>query len=247
MRIVPPSDAPMTWALAASAVVHAGIAVALVTGPAGLPSAPMRVDLPLRAEIATPLPPLEPLAVLRPVAYLRPAFAAPGALASDPSPMAAPRDAPTMPDAGGPLADVPITAVVLADRNRLGPLLTRQMAEFPVEIDSPVHVDAPIVAHLPASVLADPASEPIVVWAVVGWNGEVEEVQLAAGDAGLADGVLDAVRQARFVPARNGLVAHRYPIALEFRWGAGDASTAPTEVAETGPGAAVAAVSITSR
>ena len=58
MRIVPPSDAPMTWALAASAVVHAGIAVALVTGPAGLPSAPMRVDLPLRAEIATPLPPL---------------------------------------------------------------------------------------------------------------------------------------------------------------------------------------------
>jgi hypothetical protein len=230
MRIVAPADAPMTWALVASAMVHAGFAVMLVTGGVEATTSTPRLDVALRPAIAAPLPPLDASTPLQPAAFVLPAFRPLGALAALPPDLAlpAPEDART-PAADGPIGDVTVRAEVLLDGNRLGPMLSRQMTEFPIEVDSPVMLDEPIVAHLPASLAATSSGEPIVVWAVVGWNGLVDEIQLTSGDPDLAEPVLEAVRQAHFTPARNALVAYRYPIALEFRWPRGEPATAAAD------------------
>jgi len=226
----------MTWAVAASAVVHAGFAAMLMTGSGSVAPSPPRLDVALRPAPAAPLRPLDTSAPLRPGAFVLPAFAPLGALAALPSDVVvpAPDETPTA-AADGQIASIAVHAEVLVDRNRLGPVLARQMVEFPIEIDSPVMLDEPIVARLAASlVAASSSSEPIVVWAVVGWNGSVDEVELTSGDADMAEAVLDAVRQAHFRPARNGLVAYRYPIALEFRWTADDSATAEADVTRIG-------------
>jgi hypothetical protein len=120
---------------------------------------------------------------------------------------------------------------VLAARERLGPLLDRQMREFPLEIDSPVRLRERVVARYPFAGVPDAEEATVTVWAVVDAEGKADEIEVVEGPAELTEAVIAAVRAARFTPAYDRLQPIRFPIALEFRFAAGARSG---EVASTG-------------
>jgi len=219
---------PLWRALSASALVHAGVAAVLVAGSPLVPWQQPASPPPLRASLAEPhAAPLQPLdlAALPTVRFSRIQASAlphlvPAPLREEDAPPAA-----APPEAVGPVAAV---AELLADHSRLGPLLSRELAEYPTEIDSPVRLDEPIVVQLPQGTRPVAADPSIVVWAVVLADGSVETALLADGDEALAEPVLAAVKAARFVPARSRLQPRDYPISLEFRF----AAQAPADAAE---------------
>jgi hypothetical protein len=129
-------------------------------------------------------------------------------------------DASPSADAPDQMGQVAAIAEVLTDHSRLGPLLSREMAEYPTEIDSPVRLDDPIVVRLPAGTRPSEPDASIVVWAIVLADGSVDSALLAEGDETVAEPVLAAVKAARFVPARSRLQPRDYPISLEFRFSA---------------------------
>lgn len=232
MKLIPRA-APLTlvWALAASVIVHAGIVVATLSGSA-LPGV---ASLAPRTLIATFMPPQvaapEPAVVIAapaPSVLATPAAAIPTPPAPPPVP-AAPETAP--PAARGQergLAKLDVVAVPLADRNRLGDFMTRQYAEFPVEIDRPVRLDGRIVARYPAAALRAGRQGSVAVWLIVDAEGLADEVQVLDGEEEFANEVVAAVRAARFKPAENNLKPIRYPVSLEFdfRLGGGDVAAA---------------------
>jgi TonB family protein len=216
----------LAWAIATSIVVHAAILIA--TLPGGNPGIPRAAPPELRATLvpAEPAPetgPETPIPVAPVLAALpeRSTFAVA-------SPERAVR-ATTPPAAQASRAGwgkVEIAAEPLADRTRLGGYFTRQMNEFPVEVDRPVRLDDRIVVPYPANALAQGREEIVAVWIVVDESGNVEEVYVAQGSEEFAHEVVVAVRAARFLPAEDNLKPIRYPIALQFDFRAGNTATA---------------------
>ena len=127
----------------------------------------------------------------------------------------------------GGATDVRIDGRSLGDRNRLGELLSRQMTEFPVEVDSPARLDEKIRARYPPAALAAGREDSVAVWIVVDAQGAPEEILVTDGAEEFAGAVVAAVKDARFVPAQNNLVPIRYPISLEFHFAIG--ATAVTD------------------
>jgi TonB family protein len=126
----------------------------------------------------------------------------------------------------GGFGEVNVDGVLLADKDRLGEALSRQMSEFPVEVDFPVRMNEAIRAQYPPAALAAGREDSVAVWIVVDAQGVPEEVLVTDGQEEFAAAVIAAVRSAHFVPARNNLVPIRFPLALEFRFviGARDAT-----------------------
>ena len=118
----------------------------------------------------------------------------------------------------GGFGEVNVDGVPLADKDRLGEALSRQMSEFPVEVDFPVRMNEAIRAQYPPAALAAGREDSVAVWIVVDAQGLPEEVLVTDGQEEFAAAVIAAVRAAHFVPARNNLVPIRFPLALEFRF-----------------------------
>jgi hypothetical protein len=232
-RIAPSLPASPLWrALSASALVHAGVAAVLVAGSPLVPSARLVAASPLQATLSEARPAaLSPIeaAPLKTVAFSRIRESRLPQLAqlprgddpADATPASA-RHAPS-----GPVAAI---AEVLADHGRLGALLTRELAQFPTEIDSPVRIAEPIVVPLPAEAIAGAGDSSIVVWAIVMADGSVDTALLADGDESLAEPILAAVKAARFIPAVSRLQPRDYPISLEFRFAPNDPVDSPERV-----------------
>jgi TonB family protein len=105
---------------------------------------------------------------------------------------------------------------MLEDRNRLGDLLSRQISEFPVEIDMPVRLRDPIAVRYPAAPLAAGRQGSVVVWIVVNAQGKADEVQVVDGAEEFSAAVLEALRDIYFLPAQNNTRLIAYPLSLEF-------------------------------
>ena len=230
----------LLWALVASTVVHS----ALVALPRTLPGrgAPPLLDhgVALQALLATPKDQREDLAADQqstvaiteapsPMQIAEQAVATPdvppvrsGALAQQPT------AAPPVLGVGG-FGDVRVEGVPLADKDRLGEALSRQMSEFPVEVDFPVRLSETVRAQYPPAALAAGREDSVAVWIVVDAQGVPEEVLVTDGQEEFAGAVIAAVRAAHFVPAQNNLAPIRFPLALEFRFavGAREATAVP--------------------
>lgn len=115
-------------------------------------------------------------------------------------------------------SDVWIRAHPLSDRDRLGDLGDRQLREFPVEIDYPPRLAQPISVPYPSLALAEGREDVVTVWIVVNAEGRADEITVVQGTEEFATGVVAALREARFLSARNHLVAIAFPVALEFRF-----------------------------
>lgn len=208
---------PLLWALVASTIVH----TAMVAMPPALPGR----DSATRAEqgatlVATLLPASTAQAEVQPTAVVT---ASPMAIANQEattslqSPMSAPQPpvaARSLLGVGSP--NLQIAGKVLADRNRLGDLLSRRMAEAPVEVDFPARPKAPIRARYPEAALAAGREGSVAVWVMVSPEGTPDEVTVVDGPPEFADAVVAAINDARFVPAQNNLVPMRYALAFEF-------------------------------
>jgi TonB family protein len=216
----------LAWAIAASVFVHAAVLIA--TLPGGKPGIPRAGPPELRATLvpAEPAPepgPEVPVPVPPVLAAIpeRSTFAVP-------SPERAVR--PTAPPASqasrAGWGKVEVAAEPLVDRTRLGGYFTRQMNEFPVEVDRPVRLDDKIVVPYPAHALAQGREEIVAVWIVVDESGNVEQVYVTQGSEEVAHEVVAVVRAAHFLPAEDNLKPIRYPIALQFDFRARGAATA---------------------
>jgi TonB family protein len=229
----------LLWALVASTVVHSALVALPRTVPGrGANLLPDR-GIALQAVLATPE---DQRAV--PAADQQPA----AATIEAPSPLkiaeqvVTPPGVPPVPSgalvqppsAASPLlgvggfGEVRVEGIPLADKDRLGEALSRQMSEFPVEIDFPVRLTETVRARYPPAALAAGREDSVAVWVVVDAQGVPEEVLVTDGQEEFAGAVIEAVRAARFVPARNNLVPIRFPLALEFRFvvGAREATAA---------------------
>ena len=111
-----------------------------------------------------------------------------------------------------------IEAQPLEDRNRIGDLNSRQLAEFPVELEFPVRLAGKIVAHYPPAALAAGREGSVVVWIVVDAQGHADEIEVTEGAEEFANEVIAVIREAHFLPAQNNLMPIRFPISLEFQF-----------------------------
>jgi TonB family protein len=105
---------------------------------------------------------------------------------------------------------------MLEDRNRLGDLLSRQISEFPAEVDMPVRLRDPIAVRYPSAALAAGRQGSVVVWIVVDAQGKAGEVQVVDGPEDFSAAVLDALRDVYFLPAQNNRRLIAFPLSLEF-------------------------------
>jgi TonB family protein len=208
---------PLLWALLASTFVH----TALVAMPAALPGrAPDVRGEHVTMLLATLLPATTPQTDEPPAAVDTPSLitmATPAAAASLPPPSNAPQPPAAARSAlgvGSP--NVQITGTALADRDRLGELLSRRMAEAPVEVDFPARPKAPIRVRYPEAALAARREGSVAVWVMVSPEGTPDEVTVVDGPPEFADAVVAAINEAKFVPAQNNLVPMRYALAFEF-------------------------------
>ena len=230
----------LIWALVASTVVHSALVALPRTVPGrGANLLPDR-GVALQAVLAAPedlqpdttadrqpvVAPIEAPSPLQIAARDVPATAdvppvPSGALAHPPA------ATPPLLGVGG-FGEVNVDGVPLADKDRLGEALSRQMSEFPVEVDFPVRMNEAIRAQYPPAALAAGREDSVAVWIVVDAQGLPEEVLVTDGQEEFAGAVIAAVRAAHFVPARNNLLPIRFPLALEFRFaiGARDATAA---------------------
>jgi len=220
----------LLWALVASAVVHS----ALVALPRALPGHGSLADddrgIVLQAALVRPpvkqgdpLPDPQPevgLAdTLSPMQLAAQDSALPPAGPPLPHGAVPPPLSPLPPRLGvGGSGDVRIDGMPLAERDRLGEMLSRQLSEFPVEVDFPVRLTETIRAKYPPAALAEGREDSVAVWIVVDAQGAPAEIVVTDGQEEFASAVVEAVRSAHFVPARNNLEPIRYPIALEFRF-----------------------------
>ena len=213
-----PRTNPLLWAAMASVVVHGGlVALSFWAGsrPAGIGVSPPLV---LQA-VLMPESPAETalIASPEPAPFTVPAAPDPPA---EPA-VAASTGATTSPDAtvgGRDWAILRVAAQPLRDRSRVGDLWNRQIDEFPIEIDFPVRLDSKIEARYPPDALAEGREESVVAWIIVDATGAVEEISIPEGSPEFADAVRAALKDARFIPARNDMKSIRFPIALEFRF-----------------------------
>lgn len=210
------------WALGASLAVHAVLVVATFPGGrAGIAAmTPQTLEATLRPA-QTPPPDTPVIATPAPsvltsmVAVAAPPAAPPATVA----PLATTPPAPKGPPRG--LAAMEVLGEPLADKNRLGDFMARQMTEFPIEIDRPARLEERIVARYPTAALREGREDSVAVWIVVNAQGVAEEVEVLDGSQEFADEVLAAINAARFLPAEDNLKPIRYPIALEFQFRTG--------------------------
>jgi len=229
--------AVLVWALVASTIVHSALVAVPRTVPGRGASAVADRGVALQAVLAAPQdqqadpaadqqPVVAPAEAPSPLKIVEQDVATPDVPPVPPGILAQPPSAaPPLLGVGG-FGEVRIDGVPLAERDRLGEALSRQMSEFPVEVDFPVRLNEPIRAQYPAAALAAGREDSVAVWIVVDAQGIPEEVLVTDGQEEFADAVIAAVRAARFVPAQNNLLPIRFPLALEFRFviGTRDAS-----------------------
>lgn len=216
----------LPWALGASVAVHASlVAVAALEGsgtPGYAPAPEVVLSATLVPAHAAPSPVMtidapSPLALPADLMMLMPVPAPLQRIALTHEALAAP-----VAPVAGRFEDVRVAGALLQDRARLGDFYARTLGEFPHEIDMPSRVADTILAQYPPEALAAGIEGSVVVWAVIDETGTPAEVDVADGPAELAEAALAAVRQARFLPARNNMQPIRFPIALEFRFSAGE-------------------------
>ena len=216
---------PLFWALVASTVVHTAFVAMPLVLPGHRPSAIADPGVAMQAILVAPLdqkadpqdtPQLAVAAEPSPLQF------APQDVAAPPQPPAStvPPPSSALPPLLGVVgtADVRIDGALLVDRGRLGELYSRQLGEFPVEVDFPARLNEKIRARYPAAALAEGREDSVAVWIVVDTQGAPEEIVVADGSEEFADAVVAAVRNARFLPAQNNLVPIRFPLALEFHF-----------------------------
>ena len=213
---------PLFWAVIGSIVVH----TAFVAMPQSLPRRGSATTAdqgpPLQATlVAPPTPPSEPEAEVAVADVSSPIQLAAQEAVAPPLPPAAVDQRPQSSSAavvGVGAGDVRIDGALLVDRNRMGEVWTRQMTEFPIEVDYPARLDEKILARYPPAALAAGREDSVAVWIVVDANGAADEVVVLDGSEEFANAVVAAVKQARFLPAQNNLLPIRFPISLEFRF-----------------------------
>jgi TonB family protein len=106
----------------------------------------------------------------------------------------------------------------LEDRARLGDLLSRQISEFPVEVDLPVRLRDHIAVRYPPAALAAGRQGTVVVWIVVNAQGKADEVQVVDGPDEFSAAVMDSLRDIYFLPAQNNRRLIAFPLSLEFNF-----------------------------
>ena len=146
-----------------------------------------------------------------------------------PAPVTAPNvPAPPAAADGGMQGTLLVEAQPLQDRDRLGELLTRQLNEFPVELEFPVRLREKIIARYPPAALAAGRAGSVAVWVVVDAQGRADEILVTDGAEEFANEVIAAIRNAHFLPAQNNMLPISFPISLEFQFSAAKpAETAP--------------------
>jgi TonB family protein len=223
----------LLWALVASTVVHSALVALPRTVPGrGANLLPDR-GVALQAVLAAPEDQQQDTTadrqpVVAPIEAPSPLQIAARDMPSTPDVPPVPSGAVAHPPAATPpllgvggVGEVNVDGVLLADKDRLGEALSRQMSEFPVEVDFPVRMNEAIRALYPPAALAAGREDSVAVWIVVDAQGLPEEVLVTDGQEEFAAAVIAAVRAAHFVPARNNLVPIRFPLALEFRFAIG--------------------------
>jgi TonB family protein len=128
-----------------------------------------------------------------------------------------------LPDRIGELAvaasvDQRVAAQQVTALARLGDFAEREMNEFPREVQAPVRYQGTIEARYPPAARAQGIEGSVVAWVVVDAQANVEEIEFVEGDDVFRESVTEAIRAARFMPAADGGVGLRFPIALEFRF-----------------------------
>lgn len=212
--------ATLAWALGASAIVHAALAVVPMVSPGDAARAPADPGRVLQAALAPPPDAFEILAAATLSPLQLPVLTAQplqSLTLGTPSPPQQANAAASRAGAGNGL----VIGRVLTAREHLGEAYQRQITEFPVEIDTSVRMRDEIRAPYPVQALREGREDVVTVWAIVNAEGAVEDVQVTQGSDEFSEGVVAAVREARFVPATDKLQPIRYPIALEFRFEAG--------------------------
>jgi TonB family protein len=239
---------PLFWAIAASAVVHS----ALVIMPGSWPDRSARAAAPdpgvlLQAALVTPLENNVEAPAERAPELLAPNSPSPSVLPAQdlaPPPVANTPPAAAASSAPKPVAspalairgaaDLDVDGQLLAEHARLGDYLSRQLSEFPVELDFPVRLNESIRVHYPAAALAAGREDSVVVWVVVDAQGIPDEIAVVEGSDEFADAVVAAVKAAHFIPARNNLQPIRFPVSLEFQFVAGPPATASAQAGPIG-------------
>ncbi|HQR10176.1 MAG TPA: TonB family protein [Casimicrobiaceae bacterium] len=235
---------PLIWALVASTVVHSAFAVLPRAASGRAPGTiadradVLQVALVRPSAQSSDAPADTPAELVAVAASTMPNRAAQAAvLPSEKSTFAASPAGPATAMAADDkvairgLGEMQVDGRLLDDKNRLGELLSRQLSEFPVEVDTPVIARQPITASFPRAAMAAGRQGAVVVWVVVNDMGVVEDVQVAEGSAEFAEAVIAALKDAQFVPARNNLWTIRYPIALEFQFSLGASAVTASTVA----------------
>lgn len=208
---------PLLWALVASTIVHTAVVAMPPALPGRAPTARAEQGTTLEATLlpaSAAQADVEPTSVVTasPIAIARQdATTSLQSPASAPQPPAAAR---ALLGVGSP--NLQIAGKPLVDNNRLGDLLTRRMAEAPVEVDFPARPKAPIRVRYPEAALAAGREGSVAVWVMVSPEGTPDEVTVVDGPPEFADAVVAAINDAQFIPAQNNLVPMRYALAFEF-------------------------------
>ena len=207
---------PLVWAALLSVALHGAMVVMPQVPSGGGIHATSDRSTPLSATLSAPA--AEASAADAVLASAGPAPEPVVALPPSPATAATQATAPAVPMrfGNGVPGGLFVQPHTLEDRSRLGDLLSRQISEFPVEVDLPVRLRDPIAVRYPAAALSAGREGTVVVWIVVGTRGNAEEVLVVDGPEDFSAAVLEALRDVYFNPAQNNRQLIAFPIALEF-------------------------------
>jgi TonB family protein len=93
------------------------------------------------------------------------------------------------------------------------------LADFPLEIETPVALPGKLDVAYPSSALEAQREGTVLVWAIVDPEGKVEDVHVVEGASDFAAAVAATLGRTRMVPARNGGAPIRFyvTLAVDFR------------------------------
>ena len=103
------------------------------------------------------------------------------------------------------------------------------LADFPLEIETPVALPGKLDVPYPRSALEAQREGSVLVWAIVDAQGNVEDVHVVEGASDFGAAVASTLGRTRLIPARNGGAPIRFyvTLAFDFRLKArGEATTA---------------------
>jgi len=90
------------------------------------------------------------------------------------------------------------------------------LAEFPMEVESPVVLPGKLDVAYPTAALDKRRQGTVLAWAIVDPQGAVEQMQVLEGAPEFADAVRATLAATRFIPAHNGGAPIRFYVTLEF-------------------------------